>query len=364
MAPPRDLELRQSYATSTEGEANARNIGHSEDVPPIACIVGAPRCGTTTFARWLKRREEICFSKIKEPHFFTLVDLADVPADELVETIEKRYLERFFPHRHAGTGLLAEGSISYLYAPEKLLPMLRMWPSAKFIIALRDPFELLPSVHQRLLYQGDEVVADFAEAWRLQEARSQGRNIPRSCIDARQLQYLEVARLGKHVSRFFEVIGREKCHIALFDELRDDPAAAYRNLLRFLGLNDDGFRDFRVNRPSRSFRYGWLQRALKRPTVVTKAALAGSSFQYRFGATAPKNGSYPERALTLIRRKLLKWNQREACKPTLSPQLQDEIRNLLRDDVSSLARLIGRDLDHWLGAQGRGVAVERPASHS
>ena len=138
----------------------------------------------------------------------------------------------------------------------------------------------------------------------------------------------------------------------------------YRNLLRFLGLNDDGFRDFRVNRPSRSFRYGWLQRALKRPTVVTKAALAGRSFQYRFGATAPKNASCPERALTLIRRKLLKWNQREACKPMLSPQLQDEIRNLLRDDVSSLARLIGRDLDHWLGGQCRGVAVERPASHS
>src|SRR5690242_12351952 len=225
-----------------------RGDTHSDDtsslipgLPPLACVVGAPRCGTTTLSRWMRRRDEICFSKVKEPHFFTLVDLTGAGANQLKDAVEQNYLKRFFPHCSEVTRLLGEGSVSYLYAPERLLPLLKIWPDAKFIIALRDPFEMLPSVHQRLLFQADETVKDFTTAWRLQEERARGRNIPKSCIDARQLQYLEVVRLGKHVAHFFEIVGRERCYVSLFDDLRADPTASYLNLLKYLDLPDDGF---------------------------------------------------------------------------------------------------------------------------
>jgi hypothetical protein len=318
-------------------------------LPPLVCIVGAPRCGTTTLSRWLLRRPEICFSKVKEPHFFTLVDLTAADDEQVKQAVENGYLARYFPNCAETTKMLGEGSISYLYAPERLLPMLKVWPEARFVIAVRDPFEMLPSVHQRLLFQGDETESDLARAWRLQASRAAGRNIPQSCIDSRQLQYAEVVSLGKHVEKFFEVVGRERCYISVFDDLRTDPTSAYLSFLDFLGLPDDGFRDFRPRRPSRSFRFGWLQRLLKRPSLLTGAALAGEAFVYRLGSGPPKPPSRTFQLLMGIRSKLLQWNEKPAKREELPPELRAEVRDLLRDDVRKLSRLIGRDLDQWLG---------------
>ena len=36
----------------------------------------APRCGTTSLARYLASHPDICFSKVKEPHFFAMHDLS------------------------------------------------------------------------------------------------------------------------------------------------------------------------------------------------------------------------------------------------------------------------------------------------
>lgn len=318
-------------------------------VPPLACVVGAPRCGTTTLSHWMRRRPEICFSKVKEPHFFTLVPLVAAGDDELRTAVEDGYLGRYFAECSPETKLLAEGSVSYLYAPERIVPLLKIWPDAKFVIALRDPFEVLPSVHQRLLVQGDETEREFTTAWRLQEARGRGRKIPKTCIDARQLQYLEVVRFGKHVARFFDIVGKERCHVTLFDDLREDPTAAYLDLFSYLGLPDDGYRDFRPHRKSQGFRFGWLQRLLKRPSLITGAALTGDAFVYRLGSGPPKPPSRSFRRIMKLRSALLDWNQVPSPRSELPVELRNEVRALLRDDVLQLSRLIGRNLDHWLG---------------
>lgn len=320
-----------------------------QGLPQLACVVGAPRCGTTTISHWMRRRPEICFSKVKEPHFFTLVDLTEASDKQLKQAVEEGYLQRYFPNCPSTTELLGEGSVSYLYAPERLLPLLKVWPDAKFIICVRDPFEVLPSVHQRLLFQGDETVKDFTKAWRLQDERALGRNIPKSCIEPRQLQYLEIVRFGKHLEHFFDVVGSERCHLCLFDDLRADPLAAYLSLFRYLGLPDDGFRDFRPHRPSRSFRIGWVQRLLKRPSALTGSVLTGDAFVYRLGSGPPKPFSRKFQIVMRFRSKLLEWNTKAASREELPPELHDEIRYLLRDDVTKLSKLIDRNLDHWLG---------------
>ena len=234
----------------------------------FACIVGAPRCGTTTLARLLASHPKVSFSKVKEPHFFALFDLNELDEAELREAVANEYLARYFPEVDPAAEVIAEGSVSYLYAPERLLPVLRLWPDAKFIIAVRDPLELIPSLHQRLLYQGDETVADLDRAWRLIGDRRQGRKVPRSCLDARQLYYDEAARLGKHVSRFFEVVGRERCHVVVFDDLKADRAKVYADLLDFLELPPAPLPARTQHRERHGYKIGWLQRMLKRPNVA------------------------------------------------------------------------------------------------
>ena len=207
------------------------------DQSPFAFIVGAPRCGTTTLAGFLQQHPEVCFSAVKEPHFFSRDELDDLDEGQVRKLVDEEYLQRFFGQCSGTEKLRAEGSVTYLYTPERMAPILKLWPNAKFVIALRDPLAMLPSLHQRLLVTGDENITDFRKAWAKIEERARGKSIPRSAIDPRFLRYDEAGALGRNVERFLAAVGRERCHIILFDDLAGDPEGAYRGLCRFLGLD-------------------------------------------------------------------------------------------------------------------------------
>jgi hypothetical protein len=332
-------------------------INHSRFV----AIVGAPRCGTTSLAGFLQDHPGVCFSFVKEPHFFAQHDLRGIPQRELSRFVESEYLGRFFPDRGQGSGFLAEGSVSYLYAPEQMEPVVQLWPEARFIIALRDPMEMMPSLHRRLLFNGDETIADFERAWGLTEQRRQGSNIPRSCIDARALQYEMLGRLGTHVDRFFRAVGRERCFVSLFDDLRADPEALYRRLMAFLELPVQDLPDFTPRRPSRGFKSGRLQRLLKRPPIG-RTVFGGEKLRLRMKQVP--NDRPDTRLLKTIfaaRKQLLGWNSAPLPPVRLSESLRRDIRLRLKDDVAELGELIGRDLGHWLDGPARpAISAEQP----
>lgn len=323
-----------------------------QDSSRIVCIVGAPRCGTTSLAGFFQTHPRVCFSYVKEPHFFSRHDLSGLALPELRRMVEAEYLDRFFQERGPDRPLLGEGSVTYLYAPERMEAVLRLWPEARFVIALRDPMEMLPSLHRRLLYNGDETETDFERAWSLTAQRREGRAIPRSCIDPRFLYYDEIARMGSYVDRFFRAVGRERCFVALFDDLSADPEALYRRLMAFVGLAPEGQPDFTPRRATRGARIGWLQRLLKRPPVATRAVLAGQKFRQRI---KPLGGGKPDsallRAIFAGRERLLVWNTKQLPPAALSQELRDDIRSCLSEDVAMLSQLIDRNLDHWLGGQ-------------
>jgi hypothetical protein len=326
------------------------------DSSRFAFIVGAPRCGTTTLAGFLQQHPDICFSAVKEPHYFSLHDLNGLNDKALRERVEEEYLARFFADCGSDQ-MKAEGSVTYLYAPEKMEPILRLWPDARFIIALRDPLSMLPSLHARLLVTGDEDIADFTRAWSKVGERAQGRSIPRSAIDPRFLRYDQAGMLGSRVEQFFKAVGRERCQIVLFDDLAADPVATYGRLCSFLGLEPRRDTNFKPQRVSKAARYGWLQRLLKRPPKAVRTVLAGEKFRQREKKIGASEGRAIE-TIFKIRKRLLDWNKVPAKRQPLDPAVRKEIIDRLRDEVILLSKLIDRDLSHWLG----GVPEANPAA--
>lgn len=323
----------------------------------FAFIVGAPRCGTTTLASLLQQHPDVCFSAVKEPHFFTQHDFSGQGDAEMRKLVEQEYLERFFGQCPGTEKLRAEGSVTYLYAPEQMAPILKLWPDAKFIIALRDPLSMLPSLHARLLVTGDETIREFPKAWAKIEERAEGRSVPKRAIDPRWLQYDEAGKLGSRVEAFFAAVGRERCHIALFDELTADPEGAYERMCAFLGIEPWNGTDFKAQRINKTIRIGWLQRLLKRPPKAVRTALAGEQFHKR----EKKVGSSDSKVLTAIftvRKRLLEWNKVPVKRQPLDPELRQEIIERMRDEVILLSKVIDRDLSHWLG----GVPEAKPGA--
>lgn len=321
----------------------------------FAFIVGAPRCGTTTLASFLQQHPDVCFSAVKEPHFFSRDEVAGLRGDELQRNVEEEYWQRFFGHCEGDPKLYAEGSVTYLYAPERMAPILRLWPEARFVIALRDPLSMLPSLHARLLVTGDETIRDFPTAWAKVAERAQGKSLPKRAIDPRWLRYDWAGLLGENVERFLAAVGRERCHVVLFDDLAKDPQKTYSELCRFLEITPWAGTHFGRQRVNKAIRIGWLQRLLKRPPKAIRTALAGEKFHKR----EKKVGSTESPALVTffrVRKRLLDWNKMPAKRQPLDPVVRQQIIDRLRDDVILLSKTINRDLSHWLG----GVPEARP----
>ena len=327
-------------------------------------IVGAPRCGTTTLSRFLKDHPAVRFPALKEPHFFTQHDLRRLPDRELRRRVERDYLGRFFrADHHRAIGV--DGSVSYLYSPEQIEPILRLWPDSQFVVSVRDPLTMLPSLHRRLIYVGQETIPNFADAWAAVADRAEGRKVPRACHDPRLLRYDEAARFGTYVERLFNAVGRERCLVLVFDDLAANPAEQYRRLMDFAGLEPQPTVDLSPNRAGHSVRFRWLQRLLKQPPGPIKERLGSEFFRKHHSRDGAANGAFE--TVMALRRRLLRWNRASAPVDPVPMALQREIATRFKGEIEHLADLIGRDLSHWLQPTrdlGAKAASARPSGRA
>ncbi|MFL6753442.1 MAG: sulfotransferase family protein [Sphingomicrobium sp.] len=319
------------------------------DFDSFVFIVGAPRCGTTTLSRFLQNHPAISFPLVKEPHYFGREDLRALGDAELKARVEAEFLQRFYHSAPEGC-VGADASPSYLYAPELLEPVLRLWPDSRFVVSLRDPLAMLPSLYQRLVYVGEETAATFADAWTSVSDRAAGRRIPRACADPRLLRYDEAGRFATYLDRLYSVVGKERCQVVIFDDLVADPAATYDRLMAFIGLEPQAGVDFSARRAGKAVRSRWLQRLLKRPPNVIRDRLGGELYRQRIRQL--ENDHQHQNGLAAgvlsMRKRLLEWNSIPRSPERLSPELQADISRSFRQEIDQLGRMLGRDLSHWL----------------
>ena len=326
-----------------------------DDFDRFIFIVGAPRCGTTTLSRFLKQHSRINFPAIKEPHFFAQHDLRDCGDAELKKQIEVEYLQRFFradSERRVG----ADGSVTYLYKPEQLAPILRVWPDSRFVIALRNPLTMLPSLHKRLIYVGEETLAKFSDAWAAVPDRAAGRRIPRTCTDPRLLRYDEAGRFGTYLERLYAAVGKERCLVVIFDDLTADPAQEYRRLMEFVNLEPQAEIDLSPRRQGHSVRFPWLQRLLKRPPRAITEHLTAKLYEQAARGSDDAMNDKQVATIMSLRKRLLRWNRVARPVEAPTPALKNAISAYFRDEIELLGRLLDRDLSHWLQLSGQMAA--------
>lgn len=301
---------------------------------PDFFIAGGPRSGTTTLSRCLAKHPEVCFSRPKELHYFSRLT-----HDPSGNEIESDYLGRYFRHYRGDERAVGEGSVSYLYSADALRRITSLAPQAKFIALVRNPLHMLPSYHLRMLFVTVEEVEDFRTAWFLQEARLRGERIPRGCIDARLLQYREVARFGNQIERLYRLAGRERALVLVFEDFKRDPRSEYLRVLDFIGVGDDGRSVFPTKLPSRTYRHRWIQEILYRQRPGIEGAV--ETLQRRARKKKAKGGK------PLLKR-LARWNTIEARPAPLDAEMRAVLRETFAPDVEKLSHLLDRDLGHWL----------------
>jgi hypothetical protein len=201
-------------------------------------IVGAPRCGTTFMYTYLRMHPDVFMPKWKEPHFFCPDLDSGSEQDSRVFTRDlSAYLSLFA--EAVDQQRVGEASTGYLFSAVAAQRIKRFDPRAAIIIQLREPVEEMYSHHGLRSIMGGEDVP-FERALDLESQRKEGRFLPRGRKSGMHL-YRAVASYAPQVARYLEVFDRDQIHITIYDDLRADPAGAYRAAQDFLGL-DTSFR--------------------------------------------------------------------------------------------------------------------------
>jgi hypothetical protein len=299
-------------------------------------IVGAPRCGTTSLSKILGSHHEVCFSYPKETHFFARDNVRYSHND-----LENTFVRAFFPDLAPHHRLLGEGSPSNLYSSDALRAINAFDPTAKIIVCVRNPIDMVYSLHARLVYTMDEDVRDFATAWSLQQQRSEGKSVPARCRDARLLLYGDIGKHAMHLERLFQLIATERCRVVMFDDLVRDTAAVYRDLCWFLGVADDNRHRFPAKKSNREFKNAFVQQILVNPPGLLRPLMDRLMFS--------SNSAF--RTMWKHSRRPRKWlkrrNRQVAMRRPLSRELRDVLYAHFASDIDDLSVLLGRDLSHW-----------------
>jgi hypothetical protein len=297
---------------------------------PDVYLIGAPKAGTTSVASWLAVHPQVFWSVPKEP-FYWASDYPRMRAHHGFVTRDD-YESLFASPAARDADVRAEGSTTYLYSATAVPAILGAVPHARFIVCVRNPADLLVSWHRTQLVTMNESEPDFGRAWRRSLA---GRRPDTDLLDPKLVDYPIVGALGAAVERLFHTVERERVHVVVLDDLREEPDKVWTQLAEFVGVDPALRPELRAHNASdKAFRFRTLQHVLLRPPRPLAPAVRGLRQWSR-------NSRLP--GVRSARSFLWRHDQR----PTASAQDRNAVLHHFRPDIELLGSLLGRDLSAW-----------------
>ncbi|SFQ62861.1 Sulfotransferase domain-containing protein [Roseivivax halotolerans] len=309
--------------TSTARQSESATLVPGGSPAPNLYILGAPKCGTTALAQWLGEHRMIHAPTVKEPHHFS---------SEYCLTPDRDAYGRNYRNWSDETWAI-DASVWQLYSPNAVPNILRERADARFVVMLRNPMQMIPSMHRQQIYNGNELEPDLRKALALSDSRRAGegaRVLPGYPPD--HLAYYHSCALGWQIARFMATVDERQRHIILYDDFAASPDRVLRQVYDFIGLEPTMPSGFERVNAAKVRRLPELDRFVK--SVGQWKHRQGISVRFGF--------------LSWLR----KVNRAEKAVDPLDFDIRASIRARLADDVTQLGDCLGRDLSHWLDAPG------------
>ena len=308
---------------------------------PDTFIIGAPKSGTTSLHKYLALHPDIFMSQPKEPGYFAR-DVTGTHRRRLeYGDDEGRYLSLFAGAD--GAKRAGEGSTNYLMSRQAPDLIHDFNPDARIIAMVRNPVELVHSLHGQRIANGIEPILDFASAIDADDDRRAGRRLPPH-VKGFGVAYRDNALLGEQVERWLGTFGRDHVHVIVFDDFARQTESSYASVLRFLGLDakprPESFDVYNARHETRPLLHAVYRSRMGR--WIARTALP---------ATVGRGATTRLRQLFGARR----VSRRQIERPPLDSRVRRELEREFAADVEKLGRLLDRDLAReWFGAAEAG----------
>lgn len=291
-------------------------------------IVGAPRCGTTAMFALLAQHPDVCRSEPKEPHYF---------CTDFHEESDRHHGGRLrFPTRTASQyaalfrnpskAVMLEGTTAYLQSRVAAANIHAFDPGARIVAMVRDPVDLLHSLHAKMVSIGLEDERDFGTALALEPERRAGRRMPPGLFWPSSLYYSERVRLAEQIERYRAIFPADRVKVVVYDDFRRSNLEVYADVAAFAGLNAAFQPEARRVNVNRGQRFPAFARAAARLADSAVGRAVPVALKARMG-----------RALRIA-------NRRAQPRVPLAPDVRRALMTRFRPEVERLGDVLGRDL--------------------
>jgi Sulfotransferase domain len=302
---------------------------------PNFFIIGAAKCGTTSFAEYLEQHPQVYMSPVKEPHYFASdiesgVIREDVEPDEYfsVRPLGKRHALCVRRQEHyeqlfvaaADSKAIGEASPSYLYSTHAPRRIHEEIADPRFLVFLRNPIERAYSHFQM------DLIFEVAESDDFLQAVEMDARAPRKGWGVSHL-YVELGLYSDQLKRYLEYFPADHLKVCIHDDYRQDVRATLLDILSFLGVERT------LSSIDVDTRHG---EAWRKPMFSAMNRLREKRTYRALQRVVPQ--SLRSKAKMLLSRK-----QRRMCRPEFEALLP-----LFRESILELSSLLRRDLSHWL----------------
>lgn len=296
---------------------------------PDFFLVGAPKCATTAMTEYFRQHPGLFIPRLRQKDLpFFGDDLHRIRPKESLDEYLACY-RRALPAQRAG-----EACVWYMYSNSAPYEIRTFAPNAQIVMILRNPVDMVYSQHSQLVYSQDEDIFDFDDALHAELDRRECRrstpmtgNVPKEAY-----YYTFLGEYSSHVKRYFEVFGRDRVRVVIYDDLRKDTPGSVAEIFRDLGVDPEVPIDFRVVNASKVARSSRLQRVFQSPPAWLVSIYRAVT---------------PERAHGELAHALVRINTRYQPRPPMSEKMRRFLQQRFLPDVERLSAVLGRDLTGW-----------------
>ena len=201
-------------------------------------IIGAQKSATTSLYKYLKPHPQIFMSSNKEAPYFSRDEMYAAGWESfVVEYFEGAKHDQFWgtaSPQYMGDGRAAER-------------IHELMPDTRLIAILRNPIERAYSHYTMQARRDlekrsfDQAVSDLLDPEALRNSRAHMPLPIDGCSDEDETgHYLVWGEYGRILQDFLKYFPKEQLLVLYMDDLMNDPKTVYRQVIDFIGIDDDG----------------------------------------------------------------------------------------------------------------------------
>ncbi|MFC1722467.1 sulfotransferase [Patescibacteria group bacterium] len=284
--------------------------------------VGAPKSGSTWVGQILEEHPQVLFSSEKtrkELYFFNEYDFwGDKGTGRL--SYYNRGLEWYFDQFPKAKKGCIRGEFSATYLSDRVAykRIKKDFPNAKILVSLRNPADLLYSLH-----------------WYIHNGAVM--SIPSDFESTLENEYLtKVAYFYKHLKNFYDVFDKKQIHVIFHDDIISDPKKVSKDLYAFLNVDEAFIPDSIKIKVNAAFKV--KSRLLKDITHIILVVI--DRLRLEKIKIAIYESSFLAKIYTSLNKVPFKY-------PKMTPEQRKKCYEIFKDDIEDLEMLLGRDLSSW-----------------